>query len=348
MSELFKKSSLPNDTISSVGDLEFFFKSVEKEDTQVVKKYFAEDDFKYHPYYEEILKTAFLHACTKGYKEMVKEIIELDVLDYKNNYPLSVYQKGLVLCVNNAHLQLVDYLLSSIIPQENHYRQYQLNTALHAACQSGHENIVKHLLNNSDYKSIIDIHSFDDKALNNALTGSHFEIVKFLLETASFKNKKNINDYYYSTFLLACYQGDLELLKYLISNDKIQSYNDIKNLFCMGLTDACLKGMLNVVTFLLTNDDTKHLVDIHTNNDDPFICAYNGKHINVLSFLILEMNIEKTKYINRTLLPETASRSSNSDFLTQVRSLFELREERERLNTEIQPSDTKPLSVRKI
>lgn len=97
---------------------------------------------------------------------------------------------------------------------------------------------------------------------------------------------------------------------------------DLNNQFVL----CCSSGDLNAAKYLLTSSDLKEKADLHNNDDWSFLWAYKNEHLEILRFLIFDMNIEKTNNIKKFLRNEP-----NKD----VEKMFELRELKEQLNIEL-------------
>ncbi len=69
----------------------------------------------------------------------------------------------------------------------------------------------------------------------------------------------------------------------------------------LSLISACKKGNLNKVVFLLTSPELIDHANLHCSLDSPFRYANKSKHMDIIRFFIIDMNIEKTDAIKVNL-----------------------------------------------
>jgi hypothetical protein len=120
----------------------------------------------------------------------------------------------------------------------------------------------------------INIHAYEEYALRWASENGYLEVVKVLLEKEA--NVHANND---DAILVASYMGHIEIVKILLANganiDAIDEDGD------SVLILACENGNLNIVELLFTKG-----VDIHANNDEPFMLASRRGQLEVVKFLL--------------------------------------------------------------
>lgn len=80
--------------------------------------------------------------------------------------------------------------------------------------------------------------------------------------------------------------------------DNFKEYKDFtQDEINKELHEACSNGDLGLVKYFLTSPDLIYHSHVHSNNDYSFRLACFNRKMNVLRYLILELNIEKTKDI---------------------------------------------------
>ena len=142
-------------------------------------------------------------------------------------------------------------------------------------------------------------------------------------------NQKELND----QFIDACDQGHLEVVKYLLTSAEL-THADIHAENDWGFIWACAKGHLEVVKYLLTSPELTEHADIHAENDGGFICACRNGRLEVVKCLIIDMNIDKTTYIETYL-------NENKDNVQQAIELFNTRDLHHQLNENIKDNKEK-------
>lgn len=99
----------------------------------------------------------------------------------------------------------------------------------------------------------------------------------------------------------SCAMGNLEAVEYLSENKELMNHL-FNGTYRHGLIcQSCKNGHLPVVKYLLTSPLFDTIIDIHAHDDLPFIYAAQNKHLDVVNFLILDMDIKKTERIKRYL-----------------------------------------------
>ena len=153
----------------------------------------------------------------------------------------------------------------------------QDSEALCLACEYGHFNIVKYLIQQG-----ADIHgkgknifSHKDNALFLAFNKGHLDIIKYLIESNNY-------DDYEKAFSLACGYGHLEIVKYL--NEEVGAYfpeTECHGLHCNSVFESvCGQGHLDIVRYLVE----EHIID-PTEHRCGVISASNSGHLNILEYL---------------------------------------------------------------
>ena len=143
----------------------------------------------------------------------------------------------------------------------------------------------------------LDVHYCDDRGFRYACDKGHLEVVKYLLTSDELVEKPNINVENDYPFTVACMRGDFELVKYLCSSPELQKHSNI-------------------------NSNSKN------EYGNGILIAYEDNHMDILRFLVFDMDIAKTKYI------EAYIKEHNADGLEQ---LFQTRELQKALTTELEP-----------
>ena len=93
-----------------------------------------------------------------------------------------------------------------------------------------------------------------------------------------------------------------------------------------GYISACQQGSVDKVKYLLSSPDLNKHADIHAWSDLGFTCACVRKNLEIIEYLIFDMNIEKTKKIEKYLKNKPNE---------QVKKWFRLRELNNKLEQEL-------------
>lgn len=118
-----------------------------------------------------------------------------------------------------------------------------------------------------------------------------------------------------SMFIKACQNSNLELVKYLIESEELLVHPNENCINVRGFRWASSAGSLDLIKYLLEREDAG--CDIHMSNDFLFRFACHTDNFEILNYLIINRNIQRTEYIDEYLLKEPHLKAE---------SLFSLRE----------------------
>ena len=143
-------------------------------------------------------------------------------------------------------------------------------------------------------------------------------------------------------FSWACRYGNLEVVKYLLTSDELKEHANIHADNDYGFRGACENGHLEIVKYLLTSPELKEHADIHVRNDEGFKNACEQGHLEVIKCLIIDMNIDKTKHIEKYLNKKTDNKT-----VQQAIELFNTKDLYQKLNENIKDNKEKVKKVKR-
>jgi sRNA-binding regulator protein Hfq len=131
-----------------------------------------------------------------------------------------------------------------------------------------------------------------------------------------FKNlsKEKIND----AFLDNCAKGDIEILDYLLNSTELK-YNATDFNKFGAILEAVQNRHINVVKYLVENNYLGENALSYIQNKFVLDAIRINEDIPMIQYLILELNIEKTKFMEDFL------NYSNTDYRNTVAQLFNTR-----------------------
>ncbi|VDI03178.1 Hypothetical predicted protein [Mytilus galloprovincialis] len=240
-----------------------------------------------------------LHAaCSSGHTEVVKLLIKagVDINIESTNGSTPFF----LACIKGSYntvkflLDLNGNVFSSIVNIT--IKDQAKRSALHAACNFGHLNVLKLLIDEG-----MNVNDTADEFLTPlyfACQKGHFDIVKFLLDL----NGNTLNSIVdtsikgpneRSVLHVACYKGHTDIVKLLL--DIGMNVGDKSNAGTTPLYLACLTGRYEIVKFIF---ESKSTVDTTTKTESGFSILHtacvNG-HTEVVKLLIeVGMNVNDT------------------------------------------------------
>ena len=201
----------------------------------------------------------------------------------------------------NGKTEVVEILLKHLENEEWNTKNQAGRTSFMVACEKGHKNIVKLLLDYSSERNI-DLNARDEDgwtAFMWACGKEQTDVVKFLLDHSLERNiELNAKSTFGSTaFMLACRQGRKDVVKLLLDHsDRIEmnaKNEEGETAFMM----ACKKGQYDVVYLLLDHPD----IDLNAREEygrTAYMMACQEGHFNVAELLLFccsELDDSETK-----------------------------------------------------
>jgi hypothetical protein len=95
----------------------------------------------------------------------------------------------------------------------------------------------------------------------------------------------------------------------------------------------CFYEDFNEVKYILTSPDIKLRPNLNFKLDEPFAFLLEDKNLEILQYLIIEHNMEKTKNIVEIM------QKNESEFIQQVEELFNIRDLKCSLDNELVKND---------
>jgi ankyrin repeat protein len=211
----------------------------------------------------------------------------------------------------------------------------EINKEFIDACVSGDINTVKYLLCSPELEERADINFDSCDGLFFAVINNHIELVKFLLTSSELSkhadmSKKSSND----SFVAACSNGHIEILNFFLKTDKVRKQINMDRVE-QGLEFACQNSKLDIIKYLLDFPGLR----MKANQDNAFRKAYDWGKIDVIQYLIFDLNIERSPYISLYL-----GRNPNE----KIEGWFKLRDVNNKLNEELktnQPSKSTKIKI---
>jgi len=215
-------------------------------------------------------------------------------------------------------IEKIKFLLTSNKLKKNVDIHFDDDNGFIMACQNGQLETVRYLLTSPDLKEHADIHACLDWGLCMACRIGNLEIVKYLLSSPELKEHANIHaddDHaLFQTFI----DGHLHIIKYLLTSSDLKEHATIYPENHLRL--ATSKEHINILDFLFKSDELQNKIDPHVGNDIIFYTAYKECKINVLNYLIYDLNIEINDSIENYLNDKRIS------IFDKVKNMFEMRE----------------------
>lgn len=242
-------------------------------------------------------QNALILACIGGHVDIVKYLLSfpeiLNNINYKD-------KEGKTAIDYACALDSVD-ILETILNTEEYF---DYNKALHLSCNLGKLNIVKYFLT-SKHKHKFQLKSVDyhgKTPLMIACSQGHLNIVKFLLTSSDLEKNSNINEATINkstSLMYACLNNQIEIIDYLLTSDELKEHSRIHDRDENQNAAIYYCETLETVKFLLTNEKLKEHADMYSKNKHGYdIFSRSLRRLDIMEFLIFDMNIDTSKYID--------------------------------------------------
>lgn len=243
------------------------------------------------------LNAVLCEACFNGNLDLIKEIFSITGAKKCNN----IIPKNMVtIAAQQGQFDIIKYLLvsdelNSIITPK--FKKYILKDAFIEACSQGHLSIVDYLLNLSEL-NLPNKRDTIENGFYGACSNGQVNVIDYLFNQSQLTLKSNFPVFEYGT-TLAVRGGYINVLKYFFDSNTEFALKTLKNSTILFAVESHNK--IAVLQHLLTSPDFKNKFNIHDEHDIIYKCAHNGNMTNVLHYLIIDFNIEKTKDIENHL-----------------------------------------------
>jgi ankyrin repeat protein len=208
---------------------------------------------------------------------------------------------------------------------------YDLDSDLCKACEDGDLEAVIFLLTSSELPSHANILYQQGQPLSLACKFGHLEIAKYLCTSSDLQEKITEEFHVIHALKNAASFGHLEIIKFFLNSNNLTTEKKL-NIFKNGgeLLLSAVRGRKNdIVEYLLSSEELESHVDVHYDRDMVFRYSIVNKDSHLLSFLIFDMNLNKTKDIEEFLSNRTI------DYTYEVEQMFKIREIKHNLDNEL-------------
>jgi ankyrin repeat protein len=238
------------------------------------------------------LNSVLCTACFNNDLNLIKEIFNITKAKKCNN---TIPKNMLLIAAEQGYLDIIEYMINSeelnnIISAK--FKKYLLKDAFKVACSNGKLDIVEYLLNSSELNLKKKPNGIE-AGFYEACKNGHLKIINYLFKQ-ELGIKSNFPAFEYGV-TLAVRNGHNHVLKYFFETNYSFALKTLKNSTILYTAES--NDKIDVIKYLLTSPDLKDKIHIHEDNDIIYKCAHNGTMLNVLRYLIVDFNIEKTKDI---------------------------------------------------
>lgn len=243
------------------------------------------------------LNAILCDACYSGDLNLIKEVFASTEAKKCNN---TIPKNMLLIATERGHLNIIKYIVESeelndVISAK--FKRYILKNAFKEACLKGKLEIVDYIFNLEEL-NLANKPQVTRTGFIDACKSGHLEVIDYLLN----KPELNLTDdfpAFEQAIFFAVAEGHFHLLKYFFDSTPQFALKTLKNSTILFAAES--KNKIDVVKYLLTSPDFKDKIHIHEDHDIIYKCAHNGNMTSVLRYLIIDMNIEKTKDIGEHL-----------------------------------------------
>lgn len=174
-------------------------------------------------------------------------------------------------------------------------------------CKFGDLEAVKFLLHSKEAPNLPDVQVQVGKAMSIACGDNNMELVQYLFSLETSHNITLSEQTLFYAVDNAARLGKIDIIDLFFSPMESAKI-PIDKYGSELMVTAARQNKFNVMDFLLSNDKLKNHVDIHYKEDLIFKYAAKNNNIELIQFLIFDMNIEMTKDIDAFLKNDLQSK----------------------------------------
>ncbi len=203
---------------------------------------------------------------------------------------------------------------------------------------NGHLEIVKAIFESKELKNKVNKGPFLKNALAKVFPNGYLEVIAFILEKLEvFKDKldnlkMNIDNVVSIGIDETIKKGHLNVVQYFLEE---KPYDIIWDKYITGtmLNTACSYDHLNIVKYLMESNKLSSKVNIHINQDVAFKATHFNQNLEIIKYMIFDLNLEKTPCIEKHL------KDYKLEINDTINTWFEAKELNSDLSAELQSKD---------
>jgi hypothetical protein len=127
--------------------------------------------------------------------------------------------------------------------------------------------------------------------------------------------------------------GELETVKYLLTSPDLSRHANITNEL---LENVCNNDQVRVFELLLS---LKKDIDIHAEEDSLFYSAFSNYAVEIIRYMVFDLNIEKTEWIKEHMSYFYEGNSAYEDIYEQTNNMFKIRDMHKKVTDELDLTD---------
>lgn len=136
------------------------------------------------------------------------------------------------------------------------------------------------------------------RSLIEAFDNNDIKQVKFLLKHTTLENSDKLQSFVNDSLIKSCEHGNLSMVQYLLTSTELKLNAAINARKGLPLINACGNGHLDIVKYLLTSPELKEHANIHIDNDSALISACGSRHLNVFKYLLTSSELKDHANLN--------------------------------------------------
>lgn len=241
-----------------------------------------------------------------------------------NNENRKEFYKKLVIACKNGDIGFINEVINS--ETVNQITNPTPAAMLQQAANYGHLDIVQGIYTSNQLKKHLEKNDLLD-AIRKAFLHSHLEVIQFLAPKLEWFGS-------YDNFISLCVSdatvaGQIKIVKAFFE-DNLVKHNLNKDLVTTKIINmACSHNKLDIIKYVMEKEQYKYFDKNAHNLNNTFATALMNENLDVIQYLIFDLNISKTKEINNIL-----ENNTDNNF-EKVKNWFKIRDANKELEAEL-------------
>jgi hypothetical protein len=165
-----------------------------------------------------------------------------------------------------------------------------INQLLFCACEYGDLEIIKYVMESSDFKVKPDINYLAHGVFCAVCKSGNLDAIEYILNHPTNNSKEDIS-YINQGLFQACKDKNLEVGNFLLYSDKLKKNANVDKL----LVFLCQNGYTELIKYIITEPELKKELDINKKIKKYFENALKYNQLDVVKYFIFELNISQKK-----------------------------------------------------
>jgi hypothetical protein len=221
------------------------------------------------------------------------------------------------------NLELKEKLNPSFQPFNITYNLFSI------ACEHNQIGILKYFINSTNWSDSFNNFFILSENAREVCRDGNIDIIKYLFNEPKIKDKNSLYDFI--LYNASCFDR-LDIVEYILENFSSNPSIQMSIMNGQMLNSACEYGNLNILQYYFNSPKFINHSHREIHKEDLFKIALNGQNMEILQYLIIDLELKKNKVIKEALV-----KKGNDE----VEKLFTIRDLKKSLEENLPKDDNR-------